>query len=243
MNTALAGTGTFSLSPQNLDEAMRMADLMANSEMVPKDYQKKPGNVLIAVQMGAELGLKPVQSLQGIAVINGRPAVWGDALRALILSAPDLITVKDTFDDSSMTARCSIVRSINGNQTEFIGEFSQADAQAAGLWGRNTWKQYPKKMLEWRAFGFAARKAYADRLKGIQLAEEVRDITPIKEMGSAEVVQAFYSQEDFDKNFPKWEKAVLDGVKTPSEIIGMVSSKAALSEDQKKQVNAIGESQ
>lgn len=241
MSTAIAET--FSLTPQNLDEAMRMADLMAKSDMVPKDYKGNPGNVLVAVQMGAELGFKPVQSLQGIAVINGRPAVWGDALRALVLSAPDLVTMKDSFDNSTMTARCTIVRSINGNQTEFTGEFSQNDAEAAGLWGRNTWKQYPKKMLEWRAFGFASRKAYADRLKGIQLKEEIEDIPEEKEMGAVEVVTEFYPQEEFNANYPTWVEYILAGKISHSALISKISSKKPLTEEQIKTINEIGDEQ
>lgn len=238
---------SFSLTPQNLQEAMDMANLMANSEMVPRDYQGKPGNVLVAVQMGAELGLKPVQSLQNIAVVNGRPSVWGDGLRALIMSAPDLINIEDTFDEQQFKAVCTITRAVNGNPVVFTGEFSQQDAQQAGLWGRNTWKSYPKKMLEWRAFGFAARKAYADRLRGIQLAEEVQDIQPAaatpKEMGAVELVKdevQHYPQDSFDENFPKWEKVVLAGKKSAADIIATVESKAPLTQVQKDKINNIG---
>ncbi|KJY84810.1 hypothetical protein TW81_02100 [Vibrio galatheae] len=240
---------TFSLTPTNLQEAMQMADLMAGSEMVPKDYQGKPGNVLVAVQMGAELGLKPVQALQNIAVVNGRPSVWGDGLRALVMSAPDLVGIEDTFDTQSMTARCVIKRKINGNVVEFIGEFSQADAQAAGLWGRNTWKSYPKKMLEWRAFGYAARKAYADRLRGIQLAEEMQDVQPQAQperdiTPEAKVVEAksTYPQDRFESSLPKWKQAVAANKKTPKQIIEMVEVQFTLSDEQRtaiENLNAI----
>ena len=229
---------SFSLTPTSLDEAMRMAEIMAQSEMVPKDYQGKAGNVLVAVQMGAELGLKPVQALQNIAVVNGRPSVWGDGLRALIMSAPDLTNIQDTFDNNTMTARCVITRKINGNNIEFVGEFSKADAENAGLWNRNTWKSYPKKMLEWRAFGFAARKAYADRLRGIQLAEEAQDIQPAKDMGTAEVVTEsqieYYPEADFERNLPAWLSTIEAGKRTADEVIEIVSAKGELTEEQQK---------
>ncbi|CAH0528451.1 hypothetical protein CTH30272_02136 [Allocatenococcus thiocycli] len=242
----IATTSGFSLTPQSLDEAMKMAELMAQSEMVPKDYQGKPANVLVAVQMGAELGLKPVQALQNIAVVNGRPSVWGDGLRALIMSAPDLVSIDDGFDNHSMTAKCIIQRNINGNVVTFTGEFSQADAEHAGLWGRNTWKSYPKKMLEWRAFGFAARKAYADRLRGIQLAEESQDIQPVKaEEKEINPVKepAYYSQDDFDKNFPKWESVIESGRNTPERIISMAESKGQMTDEMKSKIRAITQEQ
>lgn len=237
-------TGGFSLTPQSLQEAMQMAEIMAGSEMVPKDYQGKPGNVLVAVQMGAELGLKPVQALQNIAVVNGRPSIWGDGLRALIMSAPDLVDIKDEFCANTMTARCTIVRQINGNHVSFTGEFSQVDAENAGLWGRNTWKAYPKKMLEWRAFGFAARKGYADRLRGISLAEESqdipvnrteRDVTPMQPKTEAQMIEGKpdYPADKFKANFTKWAEAIQTGKKTAEEVIATVESVGALSEAQK----------
>ena len=229
---------TFSLTPTTLEEAMSMAKLMAQSEMVPKDYQGKPGNVLVAVQMGAELGLKPVQSLQNIAVVNGRPSVWGDGLRALIMSAPDLVNIEDSLDDATITATCRITRKINGNNVKFEASFSKADAEAAGLWGRNTWKQYPKKMLEWRAFGFAARKAYADRLRGIQLAEESQDLAiEPRDMGSVERVN--YSDEDFAANSPKWISAIESRKMTADQVIAKVEAKAPLTEEQKNTLKSI----
>ena len=76
----------FSLAPRDLNEAMRLADMLAGSELVPKDFRGKPANVLVAVQWGVELGLQPMQALQNIAVINGRPSLWGDAVWALVKS-------------------------------------------------------------------------------------------------------------------------------------------------------------
>jgi hypothetical protein len=243
---SIPSTGGFSLTPTSLNEAVQLAELMASSEMVPKDYQGKPANVLVAVQMGAELGLKPVQALQNIAVVNGRPSIWGDGLRALIMSSPDLVNIEDSFDNDSFMAKCSITRSINGNAVRFDGEFSKEDADRAGLWGRNVWKSYPKKMLEWRAFGFAARKAYADRLRGISLAEESQDIQTNKSepkdvTPQAKAVQGpkQYPQEDFDKNFESWKSKIESGRNTASRIISMVETKGALTEEMKAKLTAV----
>jgi hypothetical protein len=63
-------------SPKSLDEALRLCDYLADSDMVPKEYQGKPGNCLVAIQWGAEIGLKPLQSMQNISTINGRPSLW-----------------------------------------------------------------------------------------------------------------------------------------------------------------------
>jgi len=168
------------LRPKSLTEAMELAKLLANSDMVPKDYKGKPGNVLAAVQMGAELGLAPMQSLQNIAVINGRPSVWGDALLGLCQAQPDFEDIQET--DDGETATCMVKRRGRAPVTR---TFSMADAKQAGLLGKQgPWSNYPKRMRQMRARGFALRDAYADALKGLNSAEEQADI-PLR----AEVVQ------------------------------------------------------
>src|ERR1035438_4072987 len=71
-------------TPANLTEAIALAKMMAQSEIVPRDYQKKPANIIVAIQFGAEIGLPPMQALQSVSVINGRPALWGDRALALV---------------------------------------------------------------------------------------------------------------------------------------------------------------
>ena len=61
-------------APATLTEAIQFSDMLANSSMVPKAYQGKPQDILVCVQWGYEMGLAPMQALQNIAVINGKPS-------------------------------------------------------------------------------------------------------------------------------------------------------------------------
>lgn len=161
------------LTPSNLKEAMEYATIIANSAMVPKTYQGKAGDILVAVQMGAELGLKPIQALQNIAVINGKPSVYGDALLALVQAHPSFEDIKEWYDDKTNTAFCTVKRK---NQTEHTVSFSIEDAKKAGLWGKSgPWTQYPKRMMQMRARGFALRDKFADALGGLITVEEAQD--------------------------------------------------------------------
>ena len=167
--------------PETLDEGLRMADIMAKSDLVPKDYKGKPGNIVVAMQMGAEIGLAPMQALQNIAVVNGNPTVWGDALLALVLSHPECDGVEEeSFVDpkEGIAARCTVLRKGRKPVTE---TFSKEDAEVAGIWGRNVWKTYPKRMLKYRARAFALRDAFADVLKGVRFTEEVQDYEQIQD--------------------------------------------------------------
>ena len=168
------------MQPANLGEAMEFARILAGSDMVPKDYIDKPGNVLVAIQMGAELGLAPMQAIQNIAVINGRPSLWGDAMLAVVMAHPAF----GSFEEMSMEeigkaqgATCVLTRKGRAPHTS---TFSVDDAKTAGLWGKGgPWKNYPNRMLMLRARAFACRNVFPDALRGIQSAEEVTDIVEV----------------------------------------------------------------
>ena len=178
MNTELTNTGnqTFSLSPRNLDEAMKYAELLSKSSFVPREYKGKPGDILVAVQMGAETGLPPIQALQNIAVINGRPSVWGDAALAICQSHPKYESIQEKIvgTGDSMMAECIVKRK---GEEDYTVTFSVQDSKKAGLWGRQgPWSTYPKRMLQMRARGFALRDKFSDALKGMITREEAEDI-------------------------------------------------------------------
>lgn len=166
------------LQPQSFGELMEFAKMAAGSDLMPKDFRGKPGNIMIAVQMGSELGLAPMQAIQNIAVVNGRPSVWGDALPALCRqsSVCDDIEERIEGEGDKMVAICIATRS---GKKPVRSEFSVDDAKKAGLWSKQgPWTQYPKRMLQMRARGFALRDAFPDVLKGLITAEEASDIPP-----------------------------------------------------------------
>ena len=167
-----AKPATFSLAPKTLQEAWDYAEILSKTDMVPKDFRNNPGNVLVAIQMGAELGLPPTQALQNIAVINGRPALWGDAVLALVKGKPDFEYIDETEDGD--VAICKIKRT---GQPEVVRTFSQDDAKKASLAGKQgPWTQYPRRMRQMRARSWAVRDCYPDALKGIAVREEAQDI-------------------------------------------------------------------
>lgn len=172
----VAGPG-FSLAPRNIEEAFRLADMLASSELVPKDYRGKPGNVIVAMQWGMEVGLKPLQALQNIAVINGRPSMWGDSVIALVRASSLCEYVTETWDAAG-TAICQVKRR---GEAEQVRTFSDADAKTAGLLGKEgPWRTNPKRMKQMRARAFALRDVFADVLKGIAIAEEAMDLPPFE---------------------------------------------------------------
>lgn len=180
----LASARQIGLTPQSIDEAIRMAEIMSKANIVPKDYQGNPANILVAIQWGAEIGLPPLQAMQNIAVINGRPSVWGDAVIALVRGSGLLESIQEDISDSSAT--CTVKRRGEGATAR---TFTMDDAKKAGLAGKQgPWSQYPKRMLQMRARAWALRDVFPDILRGVFVAEEAQDMPEERPMGHAEVI-------------------------------------------------------
>lgn len=175
--TGGAVTRSTPLAPTTFAEAVTFAEMLAKSTMVPADFRGKPENILLALQFGAELGLGPLQSVQSVTVINGRPSIYGDAMLAIVRGSPLCEDVIERFEGD--TAICEARRR---NQAPVVRSFGIDDAKQAGLWGKQgPWTQYPRRMLQHRARGFALRDAFPDLLRGVISAEEADDI-PIRGM-------------------------------------------------------------
>ena len=180
------------LALASFDDALRFSQIVAKSPFAPKDFQGKPEACMLAIQHGSEVGLSPMQSLQSIAVINGRPTIWGDAALALVQSSPVCEYVREYTEGEGdgLVAVCEAKR--RNYPAPTVVRFSMADAKRAGLAGKSgPWSQYPARMLTLRARGFALRNAFADALRGLITAEEAQDYPvtqPAKEPAREHVV-------------------------------------------------------
>lgn len=166
------------LTPQNIDEAFRLAQALAGAgDMVPKAFQNQPQAAMAAIVRGMEVGLAPMQALSSIAVINGRATLWGDAIPALVQRAGHTIDVDYEGAGDNLTAVATLTRGDTGKQ--IVRRFGLPDAKRAGLMGKQgPWQQYPQRMIAHRARSWAVRDGAADALMGLGVAEEAQDYGP-----------------------------------------------------------------
>lgn len=163
-------------APTTMTEAIQFSEMLASSNMIPKQYQGKPNDVLVCVQWGYEMGLAPMQALQNIAVINGKPSVYGDAAMALVQNSPVCEDIEEYIEEEGTPNPVAVCVAKRKGRKPVTAKFSVEDAKRAGLWGKQgPWTQYPKRMLQMRARGFALRDAFPDVLKGLITIEEALD--------------------------------------------------------------------
>lgn len=195
METQIKKIEGWSFTPKNLEEALKQAEIISNSGMVPDQYKGKPAAVLVALQMGNDIGLPGLQALQSIAVINGVPSVFGDGSLAVCMRHPDWKGKEESKLSDIRKAKAATCTVYRKNCKPVTQDFSLADAQAVGLWYpepsqlaeekkkkffRSAWFRWWPRMLLWRARGFALRDQFADALKGVAIAEEQMDYADVK---------------------------------------------------------------
>jgi hypothetical protein len=171
----VAGGTPKALVPVDFEGAWRIANTVHLAGMAPASLNTAE-KCMVAILHGLEVGLTPMNALQSIAVINGRPTIWGDGAVGLIRASGLLEYMKEYYeheDTPEMKAVCVVKR--KGEPDSVKTYFSMADAKKAGLLGKaGPWQTYPKRMLKMRA-RWALRDTFADVLKGLGLTEEAQD--------------------------------------------------------------------
>lgn len=167
---------------RSLDASVDYARKLSASDLLPKSYQGKPQNVLLAVEFGRSLGLDPITAINMTHVVQGKPTASAQLVGALVRRAGHTLRVRG----DNQSATCKIIRS-DDPEFEFSVTWTMDRAKNAGLLSNSTWKSYPEAMLKARAITECARDACPEVLAGISYtAEEVG--------GPPEVVEAQTTQ-------------------------------------------------
>ena len=179
----LPARGPKPLLPRSLKEALQLASLLSKSKLVPKGFEN-PEACLVGILYGMEVGLSPIAAIQRMAIIDGRPTIWGDAALALVQASGLLFSISEDIIESddadknnnfNLTAICTVIR--EGRSEPVTASFSIEDAKRASLWQKpGPWTDYPKRMLMMRARAFALRDAFPDVLAGLYLREEFEGV-------------------------------------------------------------------
>ena len=154
------------------------AEKIAQSNLLPKQYQRNPANVLLALEYGTALGISPVVAMQQIHVIEGKPTASAQLIGGLVRNAGHKLRVE--FNRQTMTATATIIRSDDPDY-QFTAVWTMDRAKAANLTGKGNWRTYPDAMLKARAITEVARDACPEALFGVAYtAEELGSDSAVK---------------------------------------------------------------
>lgn len=162
MSTDLAITNP--AAAMSIAEKQQYAELLAQASLLPKQYQRNPANVLLAMELGQSLSIPPIQAINEVHVIEGKPSASANLIGGLVRRAGHVLRIR--VDREAMTATAQIIRHDDPDYT-FEVTWSMDDAKRAGSLNKDNWKKYPIAMLKARAITEVAREACPEALMGI----------------------------------------------------------------------------
>jgi hypothetical protein len=152
-------------------EAWKLASRVADTDFVPKALRGKPEAVLACILAGHEAGISPMQALSKIHVVDGRPAMSAELMRALVLRAGHEIWIEEQSG-----SRVIVAGQRAGSERVSKVAWTLDDAKRANLAGKQNWRSYPRAMLLARATAELCRALFPDVLAGISnTIEELQD--------------------------------------------------------------------
>jgi RecT family len=164
------------LVPTTLSDAIELAKMLAKSDIIPREYQDAPGNVLSAIMMGNDLGISPMQAMREIYVVEGRPASSALLKVALVKQSP-LCESWELIESTDTQATFETKR--KGSKSPTRHTYTLKDAETAGLYpGKESsnWRKRHKLMLRRRCESELADEVYPDVVKGLRTEDEADEI-------------------------------------------------------------------
>lgn len=143
---------------------------IASTEFVPKSLRNNIPATTAAILYGREVGLGPMTSLTQTHVIEGKPAMSAEAMRALVFASGHELVIEE-----STGAICRMRGRRAGSEHWTTIEWSIDMARAAGVTGKQVWKSYPRQMLQARATTELCRLVFPDVIHGFRSIEELDD--------------------------------------------------------------------
>jgi hypothetical protein len=190
---ALIPIGPKGVELKDVDSMFRFAKCYLQSNLAPASF-KNEQQLVIAWAMAAELGLSPLQAVEGMSIINNRVGIMGDLALAMVEASGQLEQKRVEYSGEGDALECKVTLQRKGRQAQTYS-FSVKEARAAGIYERSsTWNGYPRRMCYYRALGFALRDEFADILKGTKTVEELMDY-PVEEPRSGRRVKVIQSVE------------------------------------------------
>lgn len=174
------GVADIWLDKERFDQAVRVASAFSRTDIVPQNYQNKPENCLIALDVAARMGMSPLTVMQSLYVVKGKPTWSGQACMSMIQGCGKFTDVRLVYTGTKGTEnRGCYVEATRISDGEIVEgtEVTLAMARAEGWTSNSKWKNMPEQMLGYRAAAFFARLHCPDALMGFQTAEEAEDVS------------------------------------------------------------------
>lgn len=209
--TTISQEGVFT-GIQQFENAQRIAKALASSQLVPKEYQGQSGlpNVLVAMEISGRMGLSPLQVMQNLHIIHGRPSWSSQFIIAMVNGCGRFSPLDFVIEGDGDLQGCFAVATELATGKELKGpKITIAMAKKEGWFNKtgSKWQSFPELMLRYRAASFWGRLYVPEFLVGIKTQEEVLEIEattvePVRTVTISELNETILNESDPPKKQP-----------------------------------------
>lgn len=163
---------------QSFDKCYNIGTAYASASLVPKNYQNRPTDCAIAVDMAMRVGLHPLMVMQNMYVVQGRPSWSGQACIAMMRNMYNRVKAHYVGTVGNDDWGCYYTAN-GGNGEEIKGStVTIAMAKKEGWYQKpgSKWQSMPEQMLAYRAAAFFVRANCPEVLMGCSVEGEAEDI-------------------------------------------------------------------
>jgi len=167
-------------SKNGLELAIKAANVLSKSTLVPKEYQGNIANCIIALNMSNRMGADPLMVMQNLYIVHGKPGWSSQFLISTFNTSSKFSALRYEWvgDEGKDSWGCRAWAIEKATGEKLVGSTVTIGlAKKEGWYGKNgsKWQTMPQQMLMYRAASWFIR-AYAPELAmGMHTAEEIYD--------------------------------------------------------------------
>lgn len=172
---------------ENFNNLFKIGQTFAKSQLVPQNYQGKPEDCMIAIDIANRMGVSPLMVMQGLYVVKGKPSWSGQTCMSMIKASKEFHKVRPVYfgTPNTDTWGCRVEAEDRETGEKVKGpEVTIQMAKAEGWYSKkdrygnetSKWQSMPEMMLAYRAAAFFARIYIPNALMGARVEGEVEDI-------------------------------------------------------------------
>lgn len=218
-----------SFEKDQMDKFIKAANMLSKSTLVPKALQGKVEDIFSMLLLGSDLGIGPMQSLNSIYVVQGRPTMSAQLMLALVRNRVSDFTIDYEVDSDNKRVTCRAAR--GKDKADCMWDMERASLMF--LTAKDNWKKQPITMLKWRATSEILRFLCSDVLMGLQDRDEMQDAIPVREIKEENDLDKLANALDMDANLIESENT------NPEDLI--IGSETFLFKDRKFRGKRMGE--
>lgn len=167
-------------SPDTFAGMWKVAVCLSKSQMVPRNFQNRPEDCMIALDMARRIGASPIMILQNLYIVYGKPAWSSQFLISCLNSCGKFSPLRYTMTGKkgADTFGCIAWATDKAGERLESPEITIDIAKKEGWVQKDgsKWKTMPDLMLRYRAATLFARTYAPELTMGMHTVEEEQDI-------------------------------------------------------------------